>query len=82
MSDVQDLPLQDELPLPVCMKEAIAWCRARDLQYAVHGQWHMKIGHVNWYPSQGTVFRTGAQGKLPQRGYAILEEVLREDGLL
>lgn len=48
------------------------------INYEVKNKNHIKIGPVNYYPSTGTVYIDGMEGRFKQKGFKFLQQVLKK----
>ena len=63
------------------MREVIRLLEDLEVFFEVKSLSHIKIGHVNYYPSTKTINLDGLK-KFKQRGLAFLKDVLKKEGIL
>ena len=64
------------------LKEALAFLRDLGLlDWEQKTEYHLKVAHVNYYPTTGAVMLDG-QCKYKKTGLNMLEKVLRREGLI
>lgn len=62
------------------MIDAKAWLEDRDIGFECPTAFQLKIGEINYYPGQGTIYLDGEECALQDRGLSALEKVLHERG--
>ncbi|CAK0780319.1 hypothetical protein CCP3SC15_730006 [Gammaproteobacteria bacterium] len=77
----EEFTFDQKLPMKHTVQEAIKQLQARGIQFDVlNNDAQIKIGHVNYYPTRGSVSIDG-QRKFKRTGLNFLIEVLQAEGL-
>lgn len=77
----REIDISFELDIPLSVRETEAKLIAHGVVYDKHGLYHLKIRHVNYYPTTGAVMLDG-QPKFKTKGFDFLIQVLRREGIL
>lgn len=71
----------EKSPAQLAMDEACNELRQRGVFYQCVSDYHIRIMHVDYYPSKGTIMLKG-RGKLAAKGLDVLVQVLKKERIL
>jgi hypothetical protein len=63
------------------MTTARQWLDERHVAYRQTSEYQLKIGHINYYPSRGSIILDGQKTKHPGTGLDALAKLLAEFGI-